>query len=98
MTEYFVNYDTNEGRTDSGQAVIRGQAVEREDDGLSVNALYCQLHFGEDRFCYFHRAVTTVGRYEIGTPTELRVVWDMCPSWLGYNPLPEPDGRCVMDG
>lgn len=84
--EYWVNFDTNEGRTDSGAVEIRGQATTRATD--PAEEAYCLSHFNEDAACMFAADTTPVPpNYYLGTASPgTRALWGTCPP--PYEPYP----------
>lgn len=76
--QYWVNFDTNEGRLDTGPVRVRGQATTRAADAFEE--AYCLSHFNEDSACYFAASTEDVTPdYSLGDDPNTRAIWGACP-------------------
>lgn len=76
--QYWVNFDTNEGRQDTGPVRVRGQATTRAADVLEEG--YCLTHFNADASCYFAADTKDVSPdYSLGETPNTRAIWGVCP-------------------
>lgn len=71
---YWADWDTNNGRTDTGTVIVQGQATSRAAGTELANEAYCNLRIQADSACYFARDTTNVGRYPVASD---RSFWEV---------------------